>query len=655
MVSQELQDSLAVIAKPTSPDRSRWCSRAAVPPPTTPSPRPMLASKRRRLTQTGTKTTPKAKLRHDDSQIQFAAIDSSPPALERNHSEMLTERQRAVRERQGMETAVFQKMGSSPRVPSRTDDYVLPTMNLNGSEDQSRHDVDIDNSPSLPSNIIMDTFLGSSPTPNSSRKRSAEVFSDDAPPSSPPIIASQLEASRKQMRAHQEGVSMDQQPHNEEAMYGKDNPDRSMEPLSTVNIPTKAPSRSPTVRDQPKTNLGSDVGLNDKTCVNNAMIGGHDNPDASSLTSLNGDRQESNADTNEQRPSTNDAPTLSTSQDSTSTRAESDEVTAQINHEMALAFTKSSESSTKSGPVRKQPSRKRKSSSSEAPNKRTRSSKASKQETLSQRPPTHDVCDCVLIETSSAANNADRPWSTVKSEQSPSPPNVSAVACPENGQCTDVAKVVSRRAHSSPTARQQPISEDIARESRSPRRPRRLKRKLSDSVAEVSSSPAVNEAASSPAPAEGSPLTWLCGPSGSRYAYLAEPPGSPHVPASQDRLEGAVSTESRTGLLGQDTACPEPTNTDHSSSRAVQTTTPGRPPDAPPDVLPVLPTPTAATVLHGLQEALNQVKQIALQPEEERAMVGLLFESVQAVHEAGRRHVSPTEGGRGGTISHDRH
>ena len=50
--------------------------------------------------------------------------------------------------------------------------------------------------------------------------------------------------------------------------------------------------------------------------------------------------------------------------------------------------------------------------------------------------------------------------------------------------------------------------------------------------------------------------------------------------------------------------------------------------------------PTAQAILQGFKDMLQNIKQVRLGPEEERAMVGLLFESVREVHEAGRRTMS---------------
>ena len=134
------------------------------------------------------KTTPKARLRHDDSQIQFAAIESSPLQPEPSESQYLTDRQKEVKERQGREAAaMFPEIKSSPRTTSRSVDYNLPQLILKPTQDPvPKSTLHENTSPTYLPDALMSDFLGSSPTPSS--KRSSDRRSDDDPPSSPPII-----------------------------------------------------------------------------------------------------------------------------------------------------------------------------------------------------------------------------------------------------------------------------------------------------------------------------------------------------------------------------------------------------------------------------------------------------------------------------------
>ncbi|MCJ1462990.1 hypothetical protein MMC07_001594 [Pseudocyphellaria aurata] len=133
------------------------------------------------------KSTPKARLRHDNSQIQFAAIESSPLASEIPDSQMLTDRQREVRERQTLEAGVmFPGLRSTPKPKIREGDEVLPKLILKGTQ-AARTELNPDDCcPMLPPvDDILDDVFGSSPTPRSSRQNSYQRSSSIGSPSSP--------------------------------------------------------------------------------------------------------------------------------------------------------------------------------------------------------------------------------------------------------------------------------------------------------------------------------------------------------------------------------------------------------------------------------------------------------------------------------------
>lgn len=68
-----------------------------------------------RLAKVAKRNTPTPKLRHDDSQIQFAPIEESSPVLqEEAESQALTDRQKEVRERQKETATIFKDIRSSP-------------------------------------------------------------------------------------------------------------------------------------------------------------------------------------------------------------------------------------------------------------------------------------------------------------------------------------------------------------------------------------------------------------------------------------------------------------------------------------------------------------------------------------------------------------
>lgn len=96
------------------------------------------------------------KLRHEDSQIQFEAIDSSPIASTIMDSQLLTDRQKEVKERQETEGAMFPDIRSSPRARSSA------SRRMSSSTDLSLHR---SASKSAAPHMDYDDYVHSSPTP----------------------------------------------------------------------------------------------------------------------------------------------------------------------------------------------------------------------------------------------------------------------------------------------------------------------------------------------------------------------------------------------------------------------------------------------------------------------------------------------------------
>ena len=138
--------------------------------------------------------TSSARLRHEDSQIQFAAIECLPIGDTFLDSQPLTERQREVKERQQAETAaMFPDLRSSPRPKSRETNSSVPRISFVSVPALTSNLVaDGATTPTLPppQHGPMDAFIGSSPTPRS-RIRAQLVGSDNIEPaSSPPKFGS---------------------------------------------------------------------------------------------------------------------------------------------------------------------------------------------------------------------------------------------------------------------------------------------------------------------------------------------------------------------------------------------------------------------------------------------------------------------------------
>ncbi|KAI9815955.1 MAG: hypothetical protein M1827_001947 [Pycnora praestabilis] len=137
--------------------------------------------------RTPIKQAPAARLRHDNSQIQFATIESSP-LEEANDSQLLTDHQREVKERQEVEAAArFSSFCSSPRTKSRELKNNLPQLSLSSDLPPSgRLDVDAPITPTLPpsSHRLMDFFIQSSPTPRPQDRLQQEIVPSSSPPQS---------------------------------------------------------------------------------------------------------------------------------------------------------------------------------------------------------------------------------------------------------------------------------------------------------------------------------------------------------------------------------------------------------------------------------------------------------------------------------------
>jgi hypothetical protein len=128
------------------------------------------------------------RLRHDDSQVQFQPVDSSPTdrVIE---SQLLTDKQKETRERQQAEAAMFPDLHSSPRAKTKsveetsTPDPELPIHRSSSKLRQTSPLVERQTTPTLALPSDDDNFVTSSPTPTRSIRSEPEI-SD--PPSSPP-------------------------------------------------------------------------------------------------------------------------------------------------------------------------------------------------------------------------------------------------------------------------------------------------------------------------------------------------------------------------------------------------------------------------------------------------------------------------------------
>lgn len=144
-------------------------------------------------------STPKARLRHNDSQVEFAPVNSSP-LQPTDESQALTEHQREVKERQMQNAQLFPEMSSSPMAHSTAlQRNVSKQLDFISRSEQMNAD-DSGTPTGLPdANVLASDDLPSSPTPSSARAASQgppgteDDQEDDAspqdPPSSPPQAA----------------------------------------------------------------------------------------------------------------------------------------------------------------------------------------------------------------------------------------------------------------------------------------------------------------------------------------------------------------------------------------------------------------------------------------------------------------------------------
>jgi hypothetical protein len=140
------------------------------------------ASRRRSARQ-----TPKIRLRHDNSQIQFEPITSSPTNPFNQESQVLTERQKEMIERQRLAGGLFANLGA----PSPQRDISRSPMEIH-SDAPSVDELPSRRSRTTPLKTLaamgpMDAFLGSSPTPHA-RRRSQRIVSESTDIATPSAV-----------------------------------------------------------------------------------------------------------------------------------------------------------------------------------------------------------------------------------------------------------------------------------------------------------------------------------------------------------------------------------------------------------------------------------------------------------------------------------
>ena len=138
--------------------------------------------------RTSSRQTPKIRLRHDNSQIGFEPIASSPSNPFNQESQVLTERQKEMLDRQRFSTGLFSKMGA----PLPQHEEVPSPMEIDSdafTADDLPQSARATPLKALAAMGPMDAFLGSSPTPHA-RRSTRHIVSDDTNIATPTAVRS---------------------------------------------------------------------------------------------------------------------------------------------------------------------------------------------------------------------------------------------------------------------------------------------------------------------------------------------------------------------------------------------------------------------------------------------------------------------------------
>jgi hypothetical protein len=179
------------------------------------------------------------KLRHDDSQIQFQAIESSPIADAVLDSQLLTDRQKEVKERQEAEAAMFPDLRSSPIYREKSRPSSSSELPLHRSASKSRATTspifEQQTTPTLIPQAEYDDYVNSSPTPT--RALSEECNLLDVP-SSPPDAVQELPVAYIPNETDIPSSPPEMPLENEHGTTTSLDPSAQIDPYAYGNIPT---------------------------------------------------------------------------------------------------------------------------------------------------------------------------------------------------------------------------------------------------------------------------------------------------------------------------------------------------------------------------------------------------------------------------------
>ena len=572
----------------------------------------------------------------------------------------MTDRQKEVKERQCREAAaMFPEIGSSPRTTSRPIDYKLPQPVLKSTQDRVPNSaIHEDSSPTYLPDALMIEFLGSSPTP--SAKRSSERRSDDNPPSSPPLanidpglmqVTANAEQNLSNHFAEKILPSMKSCPPDGESNGAVEDAHTQIshqKRVSNMNTPQ-------TTADLPPVSE-FDV-----------YVGAPSEPSLNKSSAEHGDIQPNSIGHSSQ------------SQNSSQFSVEDEQVTAQLITEMERAssqrLAKQDETAQSSrGGTKK---RKRNSDVALVENKKKRTSSSSKSKAAADVPMTGEtVADCVMIDVREADRSRAMLPQKIKRERSASPcmsaniPGIEETAVTETPlvdhpmrsaaeqslhQEEDTPNTVKKAVGRPRGSRNSQIKQEEADQGQasSVRKSTRVSERLSGS----STSSPHNSQTSFQEHTEGGP--WLAlgkTPARGMFKWLRRSSADSTEQATSDPTRSSPNEKNAERIGGksnvQDTQRedrslasrqPEHQSTSHNEGHEASANqgdgemqTQGRGGSG----LGEEEAPTGQGILEKFHSMLDNIKRVTFGPEEERAVVGMLFECVKEVHEAGRRHIS---------------
>ena len=605
------------------------------------------------------KTTPKARLRHDDSQIQFAAIESSPLQPEPVESQYLTDRQKEIKERQGREVAaMFPEITSSPRSTFRPTEYSLPKLVFKSDQNQAPEAAMEDTSPTYLPDPLMNEFLGSSPTPSS--KRSSDRRSDDDPPSSPPFVSSHLQINQLAVAplAHENHALVQAIPNAEEhagnrfADESLPIPQGQASNVDSINAFLDAP--------RPITDQNDALGLKvpQVPVDTNPMSDFDIYVDAPSVPLLN----QPSTECNDNKPK--EAMSSFQSEGSSNFSVEDDQVTAQLITEMEHASSQRSTKSNETGQSAWGATKKRKrSTDSPNVNKKTKRTPASSDPLTAGKFPQmgETVAECVMIDVREADRSRPVHSQQIKRELSASPciftgtqvvVETPVVRPRDSGTSQSLsqgqdAAMMAKKAVGRPRGSRNSQAEKEP--AYTPRKGTRVSERLSGST---TGSPHKSPAASQESTKGGPWLALGKTPGRGMFRWLrrssAEIQDLETPRASSSANEGDVERRNEQASVqdchrhGLSPADDDEERQITSYNKEGESVAQGQDGETQLEGSGGVEGEERVANAHGMLEKfqgmLDEIKRVTFGPEEERAMVGILFESVKEVHEAGRRH-----------------